>query len=126
MARSNRHRATPDWPYREGLITTLVEEIAPSPKDAISIACGPPIMIKFAMLTLSRLGLKSEQNWVTLEAKMKCGIGKCGRCNLGGVFICTDGPVFCFAQVEQFLESFAWRVILEAIDWQVLSARARR
>jgi sulfhydrogenase subunit gamma (sulfur reductase) len=98
--------ATPDWPHKEGLITTLVEEVAPLASNAISITCGPPIMIKFAMLTLNKLGFKSEQNWVTLEAKMKCGIGKCGRCNLGEVFICTDGPVFCFAEVEQFLESF--------------------
>ena len=58
------------------------------------------------MLTLQKLGFESEQNWVTLEAKIKCGIGKCGRCNLGGVFVCTDGPVFCFAEVERFLESF--------------------
>jgi len=58
------------------------------------------------MLTLQKLGFESEQNWVTLEAKMKCGIGKCGRCNLGGVFVCTDSPVFCFAEVERFLESF--------------------
>jgi sulfhydrogenase subunit gamma (sulfur reductase) len=99
-------QATPDWPHKEGLITTLVESVAPSPTDAISITCGPPIMIRFAMLTLQKLGFKPEQNWVTLEAKMKCGIGKCGRCNLGSVFICTDGPVFCFAEVEQFLESF--------------------
>jgi NAD(P)H-flavin reductase len=63
-------------------------------------------MIKFAMLTLQKLGFQSHQNWVTLEAKMKCGIGKCGRCNLGEVFICTDGPVFRFDQVEGFLESF--------------------
>jgi NAD(P)H-flavin reductase len=98
--------ATPDWPHAEGLITTLVESVAPSANGAVSITCGPPIMIRFAMLTLQKLGFKSEQNWVTLEAKMKCGIGKCGRCNLGGVFICTDGPVFCFAEVEQFMESF--------------------
>jgi sulfhydrogenase subunit gamma (sulfur reductase) len=99
-------RATPDWQYQEGLITTLVESVTPSPKNAISITCGPPIMIRFAMLSLHKLGFEAAQNWVTLEAKMKCGIGKCGRCNLGGVFICTDGPVFCFAEVEQFLESF--------------------
>ncbi|MFL7807100.1 MAG: FAD/NAD(P)-binding protein [Anaerolineae bacterium] len=98
--------ATPDWPHREGLITTLVEEVAPSSKGAISITCGPPIMIRFAMLSLQKLGFTSDQNWVTLEAKMKCGIGKCGRCNMGGVFVCTDGPVFCFEEVEQFLESF--------------------
>ena len=99
-------KATPDWPHKEGLITTLVEGVNPSPKNAITITCGPPIMIKFAMLTLQKLGFESGQNWVTLEAKMKCGIGKCGRCNLGGVFVCTDGPVFCFAEVEQFMESF--------------------
>jgi NAD(P)H-flavin reductase len=99
-------QATPDWPYKEGLITALVESVALSSKDAVTITCGPPIMIKFAMLTLQKLGFKPEQNWVTLEAKMKCGIGKCGRCNLGGVFVCTDGPVFCFAEVEKFLESF--------------------
>jgi len=98
--------ATPDWPHKEGLITTLVESVGPSSKNAISITCGPPIMIRFAMLSLQKLGFTSDQNWVTLEAKMKCGIGKCGRCNLGGVFICTDGPVFCFADVEQFMESF--------------------
>ena len=98
--------ATPDWPHKEGLITTLVESVGPSSKNAISITCGPPIMIRFAMLSLQKLGFTSDQNWVTLEAKMKCGIGKCGRCNLGGIFICTDGPVFCFADVEQFMESF--------------------
>jgi NAD(P)H-flavin reductase len=99
-------RATPDWPHKEGLITALVESVGPSSTGAVSITCGPPIMIKFAMLSLQKLGFASEQNWVTLEAKMKCGIGKCGRCNLGGVFVCTDGPVFCFAEVEQFMESF--------------------
>ena len=99
-------KATPGWPHKEGLITTLVEQAAPSPQNAVTITCGPPIMIKFAMLTLQKLGFKSDQNWVTLEAKMKCGIGKCGRCNMGGIFVCTDGPVFRFDQVERFLESF--------------------
>jgi len=99
-------QATPDWPHKEGLITTLVEQVAPSADNAVSITCGPPIMIKFAILTLQKLGFQSEQNWVTLEAKMKCGIGKCGRCNLGEVFVCTDGPVFRFDRVEGFLESF--------------------
>jgi NAD(P)H-flavin reductase len=99
-------QATPDWPHMEGLITTLVEKVQPSADNAISITCGPPIMIKFAMMTLSKLGFSSQQNWVTLEAKMKCGIGKCGRCNMGEKFVCLDGPVFRFDQVEQFLESF--------------------
>ena len=94
------------WEHDEGLITTLLEKINPSPKNTVTVTCGPPIMIKFAMITLAKLGFDPEQNWVTLEAKMKCGIGKCGRCNLGPKFICTDGPVFCFDEVQNFLESF--------------------
>ncbi len=99
-------KATEGWKHDEGLITTLIEKIKPSPENTITITCGPPIMIKFTMLTLEKLGFKPAQNWVTLEAKMKCGIGKCGRCNMGGVYICIEGPVFCFEQVQQFLESF--------------------
>lgn len=99
-------KATPEWKYKEGLITSLVEKVAPPSENAVTITCGPPIMIKFAMQSLAKLGFKSSQNWVTLEAKMKCGIGKCGRCNMGGIYVCTDGPVFCFEQVEKFLESF--------------------
>lgn len=99
-------QAPEGWEHEEGLITTLLEKINPSTENTVSVTCGPPIMIKFAMISLEKLGFKPEQNWVTLEAKMKCGIGKCGRCNLGGKYICTDGPVFCFAEVGEFLESF--------------------
>jgi sulfhydrogenase subunit gamma (sulfur reductase) len=99
-------KATEGWTHSEGLITTLIEKVKPSPANAVTITCGPPIMIKFTMQTLEKLGFKPGQNWVTLEAKMKCGIGKCGRCNMGGVYICIEGPVFCFSQVQQFLESF--------------------
>jgi sulfhydrogenase subunit gamma (sulfur reductase) len=98
-------KATDGWPHAEGLITTLLEKIKPSPENAVSITCGPPIMIKFAMQSLEKLGFQPTQNWVTLEAKMKCGIGKCGRCNFGGVYICMEGPVFCFDQAQHFLES---------------------
>jgi NAD(P)H-flavin reductase len=94
------------WEHEEGLITTLIEKINPPSENTVTVTCGPPIMIKFTMMTLEKLGFQPEQNWVTLEAKMKCGIGKCGRCNLGGKYICTDGPVFCFAEVQEFLESF--------------------
>ena len=99
-------KAPEGWAHSEGLITTLLEKIKPSPDNTVTITCGPPIMIKFAMQSLEKLGFKPSQNWVTLEAKMKCGIGKCGRCNMGGVYICMEGPVFCFDQVQHFLESF--------------------
>jgi len=94
------------WTGNVGLITQLLEQVAPSPQDAVAIICGPPIMIKFTILTLEKLGFKAEQMLMTLEAKMKCGIGKCGRCNLGEKFICVDGPVFYYTEVARFLESF--------------------
>ena len=94
------------WTGNVGLITELLEKVAPSPENAVTITCGPPIMIKFVMLTLKKLGFTAEQMITTLEAKMKCGIGKCGRCNLGEKFVCVDGPVFTYAEISQFLESF--------------------
>ena len=99
-------KAPEGWKHDEGLITTLIEKINPSSINTVTVTCGPPIMIKFTMATLDKLGFKPEQNWVTLEAKMKCGVGKCGRCNMGGKYICIDGPVFCFEEVRGFLESF--------------------
>ncbi len=93
------------WADNVGLITELLEKVAPSPKNAMTITCGPPIMIRFTMLTLEKLGFTPDQMIITLEAKMKCGMGKCGRCNLGDKFVCTDGPVFSHAEVSQFLES---------------------
>jgi sulfhydrogenase subunit gamma (sulfur reductase) len=94
------------WTGNVGLITELLEKVAPSPENTVTITCGPPIMIKFTLLTLEKLGFARDQMFVTLEAKMKCGMGKCGRCNLGEKFVCTDGPVFSYAEVSQFLESF--------------------
>ena len=90
----------------EGLMTDLLERIAPSPDHAVTITCGPPMMIHFATLTLRELGFDPEQMWTTLEARMHCGIGKCGRCNLGRRFVCADGPVFRQDEVSGLLESY--------------------
>lgn len=94
------------WPGNVGLITELLEKVAPSPENAVTITCGPPVMIRFTMLTLEKLGFTRDQMIITLEAKMKCGMGKCGRCNLGEKFVCTDGPVFSYAEVSKSLENF--------------------
>jgi len=98
----------PDWwrEGNEGLITTLLEAVNPKPANTITITCGPPIMIHFAALTLRKLGFTLDQMLVTLEGRMHCGIGKCGRCNLGDIFVCADGPVFYHSQVAELLESF--------------------
>jgi NAD(P)H-flavin reductase len=95
------------WTYNIGLITDLLARVAPSPVNAVSIICGPPIMIHFVNKVLvEQLGFAPAQNYVTLEARMHCGIGKCGRCNLGEKLICVDGPVFTMEEVGGLLESF--------------------
>ena len=94
------------WTGNEGLITQLLEQVAPSPENAVTITCGPPIMIRFVTLTLKKLGFSLDQMWTTLEARMHCGIGKCGRCNMGERLICIDGPVFRQDEVVGFIESF--------------------
>ena len=95
------------WTYNIGLITDLLARVAPSPVNAVSIICGPPIMIHFVnKMLVEQLGFAPAQNYVTLEARMHCGIGKCGRCNLGEKLICVDGPVFTMQEVGGLLESF--------------------
>jgi NAD(P)H-flavin reductase len=94
------------WDHGVGLITDLLERVAPSPANAVAIICGPPIMIYHVDRLLGRLGFAPEQRYVTLEARMHCGLGKCGRCNLGEKYVCVDGPVFTMAEVGRFLESY--------------------
>lgn len=90
------------WDKRVGFVPTVLNEVAPSPEDTIAITCGPPIMIKFVLQNLAQLKFKDEDIITTLEARMKCGIGICGRCNLGSKYICKDGPVFSLAQLRDF------------------------
>ena len=90
----------------EGLITHLLETIAPSPENAVTITCGPPAMLHFVTHSLNELGFNLDQMWTSLEARMHCGIGKCGRCNLGEKLVCVDGPVFRQDEVNGFLESY--------------------
>ena len=95
-----------NWTGNVGLITQLAEQVNPSTNNTVTITCGPPIMIHFAFLTLQKLGFTPEQKLTTLEARMHCGIGKCGRCNLGEKFICVDGPVCWQSEITGFLEGF--------------------
>jgi len=83
-----------------GMIPSVLKELNPSPDNAIAVLCGPPIMIKFTLAAFRELGFKDENIVTTLERRMKCGIGICGRCNLGGKFVCLDGPVFTQAQLN--------------------------
>ncbi|MDR2050386.1 MAG: FAD/NAD(P)-binding protein [Deltaproteobacteria bacterium] len=88
------------WEHKVGLIPNVLTEMAPSPENAVAVTCGPPIMIKFTLQALGKLGFKPEQILTTLEKRMKCGIGICGRCNIGEKYVCIDGPVFTYAQLQ--------------------------
>ena len=99
-------RGDDDWRGRVALIPDVVRELKPSPLDCVAIVCGPPIMIKFTLKALKDLGFADSQLVGTVETKMKCGIGKCGRCNVGDKYVCLDGPVFTFAEIGRFLEEF--------------------
>jgi NAD(P)H-flavin reductase len=90
----------PDWKYNIGFVPTVTQEKAPSAKDAYAIVCGPPIMIKFTLPILRELGYPEERIIMSLEMRMKCGIGMCGRCNIGSEYVCKDGPVFSLAELS--------------------------
>jgi len=95
-----------DWKGNVGHVPGYLKDLAPSPENTIAITCGPPIMIKFALIELANLGFKDEQIYTTLEMKMKCGIGKCGRCNIGSKFVCIDGPVFSYHDIKDLPPEF--------------------
>ena len=99
--------ADENWKHESGLITHLLEKMSPSPDNAVTITCGPPIMIHFVTKMLQeKMGFAEKDNYVTLEARMHCGLGKCGRCNLGEKLVCVDGPVFNMEEVGELLETF--------------------
>lgn len=92
-------RPQDDWDGHVGFVPNYVKELNPS-KDYTVIMCGPPIMIKFTLANLKEMGFAETQVYTTMELRMKCGVGKCGRCNIGSKYVCKDGPVFRFDQLD--------------------------
>ena len=93
------------WDGHVGFVPNFVKELGFT-TDKTVILCGPPIMIKFTLAGLMEMGFAKEQIYTTLEMRMKCGIGKCGRCNVGSKFICKDGPVFRFDQLDELPDEY--------------------
>jgi NAD(P)H-flavin reductase len=89
------------WEHKVGLIPNVLLEMNPSPENTVAVTCGPPIMIKFTLQALKKLGFGDDQIVTTLEKRMKCGVGICGRCNIGTSYVCKDGPVYTYAQLKQ-------------------------
>ena len=91
---------TPDWKGETGFVPSVLEKLAPQAANTVAIVCGPPVMIKFTFPVLEKLGFHDNDIFTTLENRMKCGFGKCGRCNVGKVYVCKDGPVFTYRQLK--------------------------
>ena len=89
------------WKGNVGFVPTYMEELGISPVNAKALLCGPPIMIKLCSKGLLGMGFRKGDILVTLEMRMKCGIGKCGRCNIGSKYVCLDGPVFTLAELDE-------------------------
>lgn len=97
---------TPDWDGEVGLLPIVFERLALQADGRVVVVCGPPIMLHFMFQSLEKMGYRPEQVVTTLENKMKCGLGLCGRCNIGRFFVCRDGPVFTWAQVRALPKDF--------------------
>ena len=87
------------WDGHVGFVPNYVKEVNPDISKTV-LMCGPPIMIKFTLQALEELGFKKDQVYTTMELRMKCGVGKCGRCNIGDKYVCKDGPVFRFDELD--------------------------
>jgi len=97
---------TGDWDGEVGLIPDVFERQDLTPEGRIVIACGPPIMLHFLFKSLGKLGYAPDQVVTTLENKMKCGFGQCGRCNVGSFYVCRDGPVVTWEQMQALPPDF--------------------
>jgi sulfhydrogenase subunit gamma (sulfur reductase) len=92
-------QATEGWDRAVGFVPDVTKKVAPGAKDAWAVVCGPPVMIKYALPVLADLKFTPDRIYTSLERRMKCGVGKCGRCNIGPKYVCTDGPVFSYAEL---------------------------
>jgi len=91
----------PTWTGNVGLVTTVLKSINMDMESAVSIVCGPPIMMKFVTFKLLDLGFKDSNIYLSMEKNMSCGIGKCGHCRIGPYYACKDGPVFTYDRIKE-------------------------
>lgn len=95
-------RGTKGWSGNVGVVTTLFRNAGIHPKQAVAFVCGPELMLKFSILELTRMGVSPENIFVSMERNMSCGVGTCGHCQLGPLFICRDGPVFDYPRLTKY------------------------
>ena len=95
-------RGTGEWKGNVGVVTTLFPKAHIDPGRAVAFVCGPELMLKFAILELTKIGVPPGSIFVSMERNMSCGVGTCGHCQLGPLFICRDGPVFAYPRVARY------------------------
>ena len=93
------------WQGNEGVITTLIPKVELDAANTKVIICGPPVMYKFVLLELQKLDVSADDIYVSLERHMKCGVGKCGHCQINNLYVCQDGPVFKYSDVKEIREA---------------------
>jgi sulfhydrogenase subunit gamma (sulfur reductase) len=98
-------RADGEWRGHVGVVTTLFPKIAVNPHNTVAATCGPPIMYRFVLMELLGKGIPETQIYLSLERRMKCGVGKCGHCQINNLYCCQDGPVFTYAQIKGLEEA---------------------
>ena len=92
--------ANGDWDGNVGVVTTILAPDDVDVKNAVAVACGPPIMMRFVTLKLLEFGFQTKDIYLSMEKNMSCGIGKCGHCMIGKYYVCKDGPVFAYEQIK--------------------------
>ncbi len=93
-------RGDETWRGNVGVITTLFPKIAVDSRNTVAAICGPPIMYRFVLMELLGKGIPKTQIYLSLERRMKCGVGKCGHCQINNLYCCLDGPVFKYSQIK--------------------------
>jgi len=93
-------RGDESWKGHVGVITTLFPHVTINPRNTVAATCGPPIMYRFVLMELLGKGIPETQIYLSLERRMKCGVGKCGHCQINNYYCCQDGPVFTYAQIK--------------------------
>lgn len=90
------------WEENRGVVTTLFDRMEVSPDRTLALVCGPEIMIRFVVVGLLQRGYPASNLYLSLERRMKCGVGQCGHCQIGPKYVCRDGPVFPYTEIRGF------------------------
>jgi NAD(P)H-flavin reductase len=98
-------RGDETWQGHVGVITTLFPKVTVNPQSTVAITCGPPIMYRFVLMELLGKGIPESQIYLSLERRMKCGVGKCGHCQINDLYCCKEGPVFTYSQIKNVPEA---------------------